>query len=93
MNATDDEKDTSTLKIVGQKAQFVADAIIANPHSFAHIHCTERLGIPLHLMFTFPCTPAQAFPHPLANIKKKNVDLGSANFMSYPLVVMMAWQG
>ncbi|KAL9631851.1 MAG: hypothetical protein Q9204_004040 [Flavoplaca sp. TL-2023a] len=33
---------------------FVADAIIANPPSFAHIHCAEKLGIPLHLMFTSP---------------------------------------
>jgi len=32
---------------------FVADAIIANPPSFAHIHCAERLGIPLHMMFTY----------------------------------------
>lgn len=31
---------------------FIADAIIANPPSFAHVHCAERLGIPLHLMFT-----------------------------------------
>lgn len=31
---------------------FVADAIIANPPSYAHISCAERLGIPLHLMFT-----------------------------------------
>lgn len=31
---------------------FVADAIIANPPSFAHIHVAEKLGIPLHLMFT-----------------------------------------
>jgi hypothetical protein len=31
---------------------FVAHAIIANPPSFAHIHCAEKLGIPLHLMFT-----------------------------------------
>ena len=31
---------------------FVANAIIANPPSFAHIHCAERLGLPLHLMFT-----------------------------------------
>lgn len=31
---------------------FVAEAIIANPPSFAHIHCAEALGIPLHLMFT-----------------------------------------
>lgn len=31
---------------------FVADVIIANPPSFAHVHCAEKLGIPLHLMFT-----------------------------------------
>lgn len=31
---------------------FVADAIIANPPSYAHISCAEKLGIPLHLMFT-----------------------------------------
>ena len=31
---------------------FIAHAIIANPPSFAHIHCAEKLGIPLHLMFT-----------------------------------------
>lgn len=36
-----------------QKAKpFIANAIIANPPSFAHIHCAEKLGIPLHLMFT-----------------------------------------
>jgi hypothetical protein len=33
---------------------FVANTIIANPPSFAHVHCTEALGIPLHLMFTMP---------------------------------------
>ncbi|KAE9380497.1 glycosyltransferase family 1 protein [Stipitochalara longipes BDJ] len=93
INATDDEKDVSNLKMMGAKAPFIADAIIANPPSFAHIHCAERLGIPLHLMFTFPYTPTQAFPHPLANIKKSNVDPGYANFMSYPLVEMMTWQG
>lgn len=31
---------------------FIADAIIANPPSYAHMHCAEKLGIPLHLMFT-----------------------------------------
>ena len=31
---------------------FVADAIIANPPSLAHIHCAEKLGIPLHILFT-----------------------------------------
>jgi hypothetical protein len=31
---------------------FIADLIIANPPSFAHIHCAEKLGIPLHIVFT-----------------------------------------
>lgn len=34
------------------KRLFVADAIIANPPSFAHVHCAEKLGIPVHIMFT-----------------------------------------
>ncbi|KAK8090345.1 Sterol 3-beta-glucosyltransferase [Apiospora hydei] len=93
INATDNEKDEANLKMMGHRAPFVADAIIANPPSFAHIHCAEALGIPLHLMFTFPYTPTQAFPHPLASIKKTNVDPGYTNFMSYPLVEMMVWQG
>ena len=32
---------------------FVADAIIANPPSFAHLHCAQKLGIPLHMVFTY----------------------------------------
>ena len=31
---------------------FVADAIIANPPSFGHIHIAEKLGIPMHMTFT-----------------------------------------
>ena len=31
---------------------FVADFVVANPPSLAHIHCAERLGIPLHILFT-----------------------------------------
>ena len=90
---TDDETNVSNLRMMDHKDPFVADAIIANPPSFAHIHCAERLGIPLHLMFTFPYSPTQQFPHPLANIKTSNVDPGYTNFMSYPLVEMMTWQG
>jgi len=40
------------VSFTGTARPFVADAIIANPPSFAHIHCAEKLGIPLHLMFT-----------------------------------------
>ncbi|KAI0389762.1 glycosyltransferase family 1 protein [Xylariaceae sp. FL0594] len=93
VNATDDKKAGRKSRITGERGPFIADAIIANPPSFAHIHCAEALGIPLHLMFTFPYTPTQAFPHPLANIKKTNVDPGYTNFISYPLVEMMVWQG
>lgn len=89
INATDAEGDASNLHMMEQNRPFVADAIIANPSCLAHIHCAERLGIPLHLMFTFPYTPTQAFPHPLANIKSGNVDTNYVNFMSYPLVEMM----
>ncbi|CAJ2510264.1 Uu.00g061640.m01.CDS01 [Anthostomella pinea] len=93
VNATDNEKDAQNLKMMGKDDPFVADTIIANPPSFAHVHCAEALGIPLHLMFTFPYTPTQAFPHPLASINKSNVDPGYTNFISYPLVEMMVWQG
>ncbi|KAK4949172.1 hypothetical protein LTR66_014069, partial [Elasticomyces elasticus] len=95
VNATDDEPDKANLKMMGTKFPFIADAIIANPPSFAHVHIAERLGIPLHMMFTFPYSPTQAFPHPLANIKrsKSNIDANYVNFMSYPLVEMMTWQG
>jgi len=95
VNATDDESDKANMKMIGAKAPFVADAIIANPPSFAHVHIAERLGIPLHIMFTFPYSPTQSFPHPLANIspQKTNTSVEYINFMSYPLVEMMTWQG
>lgn len=34
-----------------QERPFIADAIISNPVTYAHIHCAEALGVPLHLMF------------------------------------------
>jgi len=95
INTTDDETDKQNLKLLGDKSPFIADAIIANPPSMAHVHIAEKLGIPLHMMFTFPYSPTQQFPHPLANTKpqKSNVDTNYVNFMSYPLVEMMTWQG
>ncbi|KAK3394228.1 glycosyltransferase family 28 domain-containing protein [Podospora didyma] len=72
---------------------FVADAIIANPPSFAHIHIAEKLGVPLHMTFTMPWSPTRAFPHPLANIESTNTDDIMTNYLSYALVEMMTWQG
>nr|POE56239.1 sterol 3-beta-glucosyltransferase ugt80b1 [Quercus suber] len=95
VNTADDEHDKANLRMLEDKQPFVADAIIANPPSMAHVHIAEKLGIPLHMMFTFPYSPTQQFPHPLANIKpgKSNVDANYVNFMSYSIVEMMTWQG
>ncbi|KAH7068796.1 hypothetical protein BKA63DRAFT_556209 [Paraphoma chrysanthemicola] len=73
---------------------FIADAIIANPPSFAHIHCAQALGIPVHMMFTMPWSSTRAFPHPLANfvgndIKKTQL----VNYASYGIVEFLTWQG
>ncbi|KAM0554830.1 hypothetical protein ACHAPJ_006563 [Fusarium lateritium] len=72
---------------------FVADCIIANPPSFAHIHCAEGLGIPLHIMFTMPYSPTRAFPHPLANIRSSNTDRQRTNYVTYAIIEFLTWQG
>jgi UDP:flavonoid glycosyltransferase YjiC (YdhE family) len=72
---------------------FVADCIIANPPSFAHIHCAERLSVPLHIMFTMAYSPTQAFPHPLANIQSSNADPQLTNYISYGIIELLSWQG
>ncbi|KAF4967395.1 hypothetical protein FSARC_5053 [Fusarium sarcochroum] len=74
---------------------FVADCIIANPPSFAHIHCAQALGVPLHMMFTMPWTSTGAFPHPLANVTSPSSgsEREVANYLSYSVVEFMTWQG
>lgn len=74
-------------------APFVADAIVANPPSFAHVHCAQALGVPVHLMFTMPWSSTRAFPHPLANLKYKDTEKSVANYVSYGVVEWMTWQG
>ncbi|PBK62939.1 glycosyltransferase family 1 protein [Armillaria solidipes] len=72
---------------------FTADAIIANPPSFAHIHCAEALGIPLLLSFTMPWSATTAFPHPLVNVNASNAGQGLTNYLTYPLAEILTWQG
>lgn len=50
--AEDEEEEENGEDSTSKLKPFIAHAIIANPPSFAHIHCAEKLGIPLHLMFT-----------------------------------------
>ncbi|GAM87287.1 hypothetical protein ANO11243_053090 [Dothideomycetidae sp. 11243] len=72
---------------------FVADAIISNPPAYANIHIAEKLGIPLHMMFTMPWSPTSAFSHPLANVDQKRADVKFANYMSYYHVELLTWEG
>ncbi|KAG7113793.1 Sterol 3-beta-glucosyltransferase UGT80A2 like protein [Verticillium longisporum] len=74
-------------------APFVADAIVANPPGFAHVHCAQALGVPLHVMFTMPWTSTRAFPHPLANLKGKDEGPSAGKYLSYGIVEFMTWKG
>lgn len=72
---------------------FVADAIIGNPPAFAHVHCAQALGVPVHIMFTMPWSSTSAFPHPLANLKNQGGNHSAANYASYAIVEYLTWQG
>jgi len=52
MNTSNPDAMSPEAQEAAKSQPFVADCIIANPPSFAHIHCAERLGVPLHIMFT-----------------------------------------
>ncbi|HET8529898.1 MAG TPA: glycosyltransferase [Methylomirabilota bacterium] len=71
---------------------FRADAIVANPPSYGHMHCAEALHVPLHMIFTMPWSATCAFPHPFARI-----DPGAhrpvENFLSYGIVDLLVWAG
>ncbi|KAE8370947.1 UDP-Glycosyltransferase/glycogen phosphorylase [Aspergillus caelatus] len=76
----------------GECRPFLADAIIANPLAHAHIHCAERLSIPLHIMSTIIWSPTKKLPHPWAHIEgSENMDQNTANLLSYALVEETLW--
>ncbi|KAK4436075.1 Sterol 3-beta-glucosyltransferase UGT80A2 [Sesamum alatum] len=70
------------------KVPFKADAIIANPPAYGHIHVAEALRVPLHIMFTMPWTPTSEFPHPLSRVKQP---VGYR--LSYQIVDALIWLG
>jgi UDP:flavonoid glycosyltransferase YjiC (YdhE family) len=78
---------------VGRKRRSLADilasTIIANPPSFGHIHCAEKLQIPLHIMFTMPWSPTTVFPHPLSNIDSSIGPKEKINLYSYDVIEML----
>nr|XP_019013474.1 uncharacterized protein I206_01541 [Kwoniella pini CBS 10737]OCF52255.1 hypothetical protein I206_01541 [Kwoniella pini CBS 10737] len=84
---------------------FSANAIIANPPCFGHIHVAEALGS--DSCFTglaMPWSPTTAFPHPLVDLHinskgKSNVsdiekpDSHTSNYVSYALADHLTWLG
>ncbi|KAJ1288393.1 hypothetical protein BS78_02G086100 [Paspalum vaginatum] len=67
---------------------FNADAIIANPAAYGHVHVAEALNIPIHIIFTMPWTPTCEFPHPFSRVKQ------SAGYrLSYQIVDSFVWLG
>ncbi|PYH81120.1 UDP-Glycosyltransferase/glycogen phosphorylase [Aspergillus uvarum CBS 121591] len=72
---------------------FMADAIIATPTAHAHIHCAERLSIPLHIMSATPQSPTKAFPHPRARLDpNEDIDRPTANILSYAFIEESTWR-
>ncbi|XP_010525204.1 PREDICTED: sterol 3-beta-glucosyltransferase UGT80B1 isoform X2 [Tarenaya hassleriana] len=67
-------------------AAFRAQAIIANPPAYGHVHVAEALGIPIHMFFTMPWTPTQEFSHPLARVPQR-----AGNWLSYIVVDLLIW--
>ena len=52
----------TTEKRVDQRP-FIADAIVSNTPTLAHVHCSEKLQVPLLLISTQPTVPTSDFPH------------------------------
>eukprot|EP00898_Chlorokybus_atmophyticus_P002493 jgi/Chlat1/3244/Chrsp22S03430 len=71
---------------------FLADAIISNPPTYGHIHCAERLCVPLHMYFTMPWSPTKRYPHPLARMGYSRVN-DYRNRISYSAIDSVVWAG
>ncbi|EEF38033.1 transferase, transferring glycosyl groups, putative [Ricinus communis] len=67
---------------------FRAQAIIANPPAYGHVHVAEALGVPIHIFFTMPWTPTYEFPHPLARVPQS-----AGYWLSYIVVDLLIWWG
>ncbi|CAF2538027.1 unnamed protein product [Rotaria sp. Silwood2] len=74
-------------------APFTAEVIIANPPSFGHVHCTQKLQIPLHIMFTMPWSTTTVFPHPFCRIDYSKLPKEKFNLLSYSAMDILTWYG
>uniref|UniRef100_A0A2P2LDK1 Sterol 3-beta-glucosyltransferase UGT80B1 isoform X1 n=1 Tax=Rhizophora mucronata TaxID=61149 RepID=A0A2P2LDK1_RHIMU len=67
-------------------ASFRAQAVIANPPAYGHVHVAESLGVPIHIFFTMPWTPTYEFPHPFARVPQT-----AGYWISYIIVDLLIW--
>jgi hypothetical protein len=61
---------------------FRAEVIIANPPSFGHVHCAQKLQTPLHMMFTMPWSATSAFPHAFCHVDYSKASREKLNLLS-----------
>jgi len=73
-----------------ERRPFTAQAILANPVAYGHIHCAEKLCVPLHLLFLQPWTPTVSFPHPFSNLPY-SIKNTAINRLSYFAVDGFFW--
>ena len=74
------ENDDETL------VPFTAEVIIANPPSFGHIHCAQKLQIPLNMIFTMPWSPTTVFSHPFCKVDNSKIPKEKLNLISYSAI-------
>ena len=65
---------------------FRAEVIIANPPSFGHVHCAQKLQIPLHMVFTMPWSATSAFPHAFCKVDCSKASGEKLNLLSYSII-------
>mmetsp|Transcript_64062 Transcript_64062/g.169726 ORF Transcript_64062/g.169726 Transcript_64062/m.169726 type:complete len:1379 (-) Transcript_64062:88-4224(-) len=75
---------------------FVAQALIASPLAFSHVHIAERLGVPCHLAFMMPWTPTASVGHPLGRANPVTAGTGTSSSaywqsLSYRWVEDLRW--
>ncbi|KAK6858737.1 hypothetical protein PG995_005301 [Apiospora arundinis] len=79
---------------IGRKRRMIKEMLHGCWLSFAHVHCAQALGVPVHIIFTMPWCATRAFPHPLANIRQNGeLEPADANWPTYGVVDLMTWQG
>ncbi|GAQ90052.1 UDP-Glycosyltransferase superfamily protein [Klebsormidium nitens] len=75
--------DACTRPTPASNRPFLANCIIANPPAAGHVHCAEKLGVPLHMVFTMPWSRTWSYPHPLSYTRYRSGVRTLRNRLSY----------